>query len=144
MLIGFSTVAITILGGLGYLALQPIKDIQAQSREDARTEAANTKESLSAIVTSMVTQQELKWRTDRGLEDRKRTDDTLADLRAAQVPRAELERVFSGYDQRFQSLERQNEQQNKDAASTYSARDVILELRERLDRVEKERLKSPG
>ena len=104
--------------GLRYFALQPIKDNFAQVREDARLEASNTKASLSTVVTSMVTQQELKWRTDRGLEDRKRTDDTLADLRTAQVPRAERERVFSGYEQRFQALERQNDQKNKDAANT--------------------------
>ena len=32
ILIGFSTVAITILGGFGYLALQPIKDSVGQLR----------------------------------------------------------------------------------------------------------------
>lgn len=35
----------------------------------------------------------------------------------AEVTRAELNRVFSGYDQRFLALERQNDQRNRDAAN---------------------------
>ena len=49
VIIGFCSVSITILGGLGFLALQSIKD------------------SLSAIVDRMVTRQELEYRTARGM-----------------------------------------------------------------------------
>ena len=60
ILIGFSTVAITILGGLGYLALQPIKDNVGQLRDDARADRDASKEALAAVVDKMVTQAEMK------------------------------------------------------------------------------------
>lgn len=50
LIIGFTSVTITVLGGLGFLALQPIKDNILQIREDARTKASNTKTSLSSVV----------------------------------------------------------------------------------------------
>lgn len=55
--------AITIPDVLAYLALQPIKDNPTPVRGVACIEASNTKQSLSTVVTSMVPQQALKWRT---------------------------------------------------------------------------------
>ncbi|QXZ79684.1 hypothetical protein [Rhizobium sp. L51/94] len=113
-----------------------------QNLTDAISKLASaTTVQINDVRDKMVTQQELKWRTDRGIEDRKRTDDTLADLRIAQVPRAELERVWHTDDLVNAQLQKQIDELKASAAGTYGARDVILDLRERLDRIERERAK---
>lgn len=68
---------------------------------------------------------------------------SIKDVRDAQVPRAELERVWSAYDQRLADHQRQLDESKQAAGSVYGARDVILDLRERLDRVERQRLTQP-
>ncbi|KQS74517.1 hypothetical protein [Rhizobium sp. Leaf383] len=139
LIIGFMSVTITVLGGLGFLALQPIKDNILQIREDARTEASNMKDSLSSVVQAMVTQKEMEWRTGRGIEDRSRMEAAIKDIRDGLVPRAEHERVWRNNDQQLAQIQKQIDELKAGQASTYSARDVILDLRERLDRVEQSR-----
>lgn len=90
----------------------------------------------------MVTQKELEYRQTRGQEDRARTDANVADLRAAQVPRTELERVWHTDD--LVNSQLQIDELKASAAGTYGARDAILDLRERLGRIERERTKPAG
>jgi hypothetical protein len=131
-------VGIVILSGLGFMALQPIKD--NNSRLDAAIVrlAETTQLALTKITESMVTQQEMEWRTARGAEDRKRADDAIADLRASQVPRQELERVWQSDDQQKASLQKQIDELKQAQANTYSARDLLLDMRERQDRIERQ------
>lgn len=117
----------TIVGGLVYWPIQG-----ATSRLES---------SISALAEKMVTQKDLEYRQVRGQEDRARTDANVADLRAAQVPRTELERVWTSDDQQKAQLQKQIDELKAAAAGTYGARDVILDLRERLDRIERERTK---
>lgn len=145
IIIGFCSVSITILGGLGFLALQPIKDNILQIQVDRREQAREMKDSLSVIVEKMVTQKDLEYRTARGVEDRSRIEATLKKLDEAQVPRAEHERVWANYDQRFADQQRQLDEIKQAQGNVYGARDVILDLRQRVDRVERERItNSPG
>lgn len=60
----------------------------------------------------------------------------LADM---QVPRAELDRVFQGYDQRFTDTQRQLDEQRNAFAGTYSLKDYIERITTRLDRLEERR-----
>lgn len=106
--------------------LAPIKETQSE-----------IKQSIVTVVDKMVTQQEMKWRTDRGAEDRVRTDAAIADIRAGLVPRAEHERVWQNYDQRFTDEQRQIDELKSSSASTYNVRDVLLDLRNRLDALER-------
>jgi hypothetical protein len=131
-------VGIVILSGLGFMALQPIKD--NNSRLDAAIVrlAETTQLALTKITESMVTQQEMEWRTARGAEDRKRADDAIADLRLSQVPRQELERVWQSDDQQKASLQKQIDELKSAQANTYSARDLLLDMRERQDRIERQ------
>lgn len=129
IIIGFSSVTITVLGGLGFLALQPIKD------NSGRLEAA-----IVRMAESSVSQKEMDWRTARGQEDRQRTEVAIKDLRQDQVPRGEHERVWSSYDQRFIDQQRQIDEVKQAQGSVYGQRDIILDLRERLDRIERQRL----
>lgn len=60
-----------------------------------------------------------------------------------QVPRAELERVWQSDDMQKAQLQKQIDELKQSQSATYGARDVILDMRERLDRIERQRL-SPG
>lgn len=57
-----------------------------------------------------------------------------------QVPRAELERVWQSDDMQKAQLQKQIDELKQSQAATYGARDVILDMRERLDRIERQRL----
>jgi len=130
------SVGVAILTGLGFMALQPIKDSIATIREDAKAQATDTSTSISAIVDKMVTQKEMEWRTQRGTEDRKRSDEAISALRDAQVPRQEMERVWQSDDQRFSDLQRQIDDANNRFGNTYTLSDYIKRLTDRLDAVE--------
>ncbi len=140
IIIGFSSVTITILGGLGFLALQPIKDNISQIRQDAQTLSSTTATGLANVVDKMVTQKEMEWRTGRGAEDRLRSESMIKELREEQVPRKELDRVWTAYDQRMVDHQRQLDELKQAQGAIYGARDVIMDMRERLDRVERQRL----
>lgn len=86
----------------------------------------------------MVSQQEMEWRSARGAEDRQRQEASLNDLRAAQVPRTELDRIWQGYDQRFADHQRQIDEVKQAQGSVYSQRDIILDLKENQQRLERE------
>ncbi|MBB3947702.1 hypothetical protein GGQ73_003673 [Rhizobium skierniewicense] len=103
-----------------------------------------TQQSLVSMTERMVTRQEMEYRQARGAEDRTRMESTIKEIREAQVPRAELDRVFLNYDQRFVDQQRQIDDQKQAQGSVYGARDVILDLRERLDRVERGRAATGG
>ncbi len=53
--------------------------------------------------------------------------------------RAELDRVFLNYDQRFIDQQRQLDDQKQQSGAVYGTRDVIMDLRQRVDRVERDR-----
>lgn len=57
-----------------------------------------------------------------------------------QVPRAELERVWQSDDMQKAQLQKQIDELKQSQSATYGARDVILDMRERLDRIERQRL----
>jgi hypothetical protein len=102
--------------------------------------AETTQQTFTLLADKVVTQKELEWRTGRGQEDRARMDANVADIRAGLVPRAEHERVWQNYTNKDQDLQRQVDELKQAQGSVYGARDVILDLRERLDRVERQRL----
>lgn len=121
------SVVITILAGLGFLSLQPIKD------NTARLETA-----LARLAETTVSQNEMEWRTARGAEDRKRSEEAIATLRESQVPRQEMERVWQSDDQQKAALQKQIDELKQAQANTYSARDLLLDMRERQDRLERQ------
>lgn len=121
-------VALTFAAMLGGLAYLPIREA-----------TGDLKTSFAMLAERMVTQKEMEWRTARSAEDRARMEASVKEVREAQVPREELDRVWQGYDQRFQDQQRQIDQMATAFNGTYGARDVILDLRERLDRLDRPR-----
>lgn len=105
-----------------------------------REATSDLKQSVSILADKMVTQSELEWRTTRSPEDSARTDTNVKELRDAQVRREELHRVFGSYDQRFIDQQRQIDEVKTAQGSVYGARDILLDLRERIDRMERQRL----
>lgn len=126
-------VALTFAALVGALAYWPIRE-----------STGDLKAALSILSEKIVTQQEMQWRTQRGLEDRQRMEATLSTIREDQVPRKELERVWDAGNQRDTDLQRQIDQLSASYSGTYGARDVILDLRERLDRLERTRPTVPA
>ena len=120
-------VALTFAAMLGGLAYLPIREA-----------TSDLKQSVSILADKMVTQRELEWRTARSAEDRARTDASVKELRDAQVPREELDRVFASYDQRLADQQRQINEVKTAQGGIYGARDVLIELRENQQRLERD------
>lgn len=118
-----------ILGGLAYWPI--------------REGTNDLKSAVSILSEKMVTQAEMQWRTNRGIEDRQRTDQAILTLRDEQVPRKELERVWNAQSQRDDDLQRQITDLAANSASTITPRDALMDLRERLDRLERNRTSVP-
>lgn len=64
----------------------------------------------------------------------------LETIRKDQVPRAEHERVWQSEDQQRAQMQKQIDELKAGQSNTYSARDLLLDLRERLDRVERQKI----
>lgn len=122
----------TVVSAVGALAYWPILSV-----------TNDLKNSQTNIVERMVTQKELEWRTARASEERLRQDMTFRNIDNAMVPRAELDRVFQGYDQRIQDQQRQIDETKSIIGNTYSLRDYIGRLTERLDQLEQRTLYTP-
>ncbi|NLS07265.1 hypothetical protein HGP14_28665 [Rhizobium sp. P32RR-XVIII] len=122
-------VALTFAAMLGGLAYLPIREA-----------TSDLKRSVGILAEKMVTQSELEWRTQRSAEDRARTDGSVKELRDAEVPREELDRVFASYDQRFTDQQRQLDDVKQAQGNVYGARAILLDLREWIDRIERQRL----
>ncbi|WP_156392529.1 hypothetical protein [Rhizobium sp. Root482] len=103
-----------------------------------RESTSDLKASVAIISERMVTQQEMEWRTTRGQEDRARSETAIDDLRNSQVPRLELDRVFMGYDQRFGDVQRQVDELKQAQGGIYGARNIIIDLKENQQRLERE------
>lgn len=93
---------------------------------------------IAKVADNAVSEPEMKWRTDRGVEDRKRTDDAIADIRQVLVPREELDRVFDGNKTQLADMQRQLDEVKQAQGSVYGTRDVLMDLRSRQDRLERE------
>lgn len=124
-------VALTFAAMLGGLAYLPIREA-----------TGDLKAAVGMLSERMISRQEMDWRQARSAEDRGRMEAAIVDLRSSQVPRAELERVWAGFDQRFTDHQRQLDDVKQAQGSVYGARDVLLDLRERVDRMERQKLSS--
>lgn len=121
-------VALTFAVVIGGMAYWPIREATG------RLEAA-----VDRMGERMITRQEMEWRQARSQEDRLRMEGSIVDLRSNLIPRAELTRTFENFDHRFSDHQRQIDEVKATQNSVYGARDVLMDLRERLDRLEQQR-----
>lgn len=122
-------VGVVILSGLGFMALQPIKDNTARLEEAVIRVSDSAQLSIKGITDNMVTQKEMEWRTQRGAEDRKRSDDALSDLRTMTVTRNEWSERNHARDGEIAELGRRIEELRQEVGSVYGTRDVIVDLK---------------
>lgn len=121
-------VGVVILSGLGFMALQPIKDNTARLEEAVIRVSENTQTAFAKVNETMVTQKEMEWRTQRGAEDRKRSDDALADLRTMTVTRNEWSERNHARDGEISELSRRIDELRQQVGGIYGATDVIKDL----------------
>ncbi len=109
------SVGVTILAGLGFMALQPIKD------NTLRLENA-----IVRVAETTVSQKEMEWRSARGAEDRKRSEDAFNEIRANTVARNEWSERNSARDNQIAEISRRIDELRQDVGSQYTTRDVLL------------------
>lgn len=126
-------VALTFAVVVGGMAYWPIRET-----------TSDLKDAMTALASNVVTRQEMDWRQARGAEDRDRMQATIAEMRAQTVPRAEHDRTWSNYDQRFADTQRQIDVVKQAISGQYNQRDLNRDILERMDRIERERIRSGG
>ncbi len=126
-------VALTFAAMLGGLAYLPVREA-----------TSDLKTSVAMLAERMVTQKEMEWRTARGAEDRQRSEAMIKELREEQVPRKELDRVFNSYDEQRADIQRQLDEVKQAQGSVYGARVILLDPRERIDRMERQQVSAAG
>lgn len=122
-------VASSVLGYFVTQALTPIRDANL----DMKAAIVETQKSIQTLAANTVSQQEMKWRTDRGAEDRLRTESAIVDLRSGTVTRAEWMERNRAYDQQAADFNRRLDELRQDFGSVYGTRDVIQEMKRELD-----------
>lgn len=110
-LIGFLMLSWSVLGGLGFFALQTVK---------------SDMDSFKAYYES----NRLLSRTD--------SNDRFSKIETGLVSRGEHERVWLSNDQRFVDMQRQLDELKLAQGSVYGARDVIQDLKRNQDRLEEQ------
>lgn len=137
------SVGVAILTGLGFMALQPIKESNADQKQAIVALTAATNQSLQAIIDKMVTREEMDWRSTRGAEDRVRTEKDLDYLRANSVPRTVWEERNHARDTEISDLGRRIDEIRQEVGAVYGTRDVIIDLKKEIDNL-RQRLNARG
>lgn len=122
-------VSFAVLGAVGALALTPIRDANL----DMKAAIFDTQKTIQALASNTISRQEMDWRTQRGAEDRTRTEQIIVDLRTNSVSRAEWLQQIHGRDQEVAELSRRIDEIRQQFGSVYGQRDVILDMRKDLD-----------
>lgn len=117
-----AAVCVSILGGLGFVLLQPVKD-----------NVAEAKAQIVELAKTSVSRQEMDWRAQRGIEDRTRTEAAVAELRTGTVSRAEWTERNRARDQEVTDLNRRVDELRQDVGSVYGTRDVIQDMKKEIE-----------
>lgn len=139
-----AAVIITVLSLFGNQALKPVTEGQS------KLEAGLSKLTDSMLLmkdynaTTFVTRTDLDARAERGREDRDRVTREIAEVRAdvkGIVSRAEHQERWRAIDNQFADLQRQVDEVKRQQGDVYTARDAILDLKQRLDRIDEARVR---
>lgn len=128
--IGVALTFAVVVGGMAYMPI--------------RVSTSDLKAAVAALADKTITRQEMDWRQARGVEDRERLQSVIGEIRSQTVPRAEHDRTWANYDQRFSDTQRQLDELKQIVASQYNQRDLNRDILERMDRIERERIRSGG
>lgn len=137
LIIGAISVGYMIMGGIGYLAYNPILSSLSDARADIKVLGLNDVALKDFIIERYITRNEVDSRGKRAEEDRKRVDDRI--LRIEQylsdkvVARPEHEEKWRSSEQRFADMQRQLDEIKRQQGETYTARDAILDLKKEVE-----------
>ncbi len=119
--------------------LTPLKENDARFEQSLVALTTTTNQGFQSIIDKMVTRQEMDWRSERGAEDRVRTETALIDLRQSMLPRNEWSERNASRDHEIASLQRQIDLQRADfqtfANSMGNGRDFITDLKQEVARL---------
>ncbi|RWE96486.1 hypothetical protein [Mesorhizobium sp.] len=146
--LGFGLSVILAVGALAYWPMrESTNDLKARNTElvqSIQMLSTETNKTIQALAANTVSRQEMDWRSDRGTEDRKRTDESVAAIRNAMVYRNEwmernlsrdhdIENLRDDAVRDVTNLQRQLDQQRSDfqvfSNSLGNGRDFITDLK---------------
>ncbi|TIQ05326.1 MAG: hypothetical protein E5X57_28390 [Mesorhizobium sp.] len=152
--LGFGLSVILAVGALAYWPMrESTNDLKARNTElvqSIQVLSAETNKSIQALAANTVSRQEMDWRSERGTEDRKRTDESVASLRDTMVYRNEwqernlsrdhdIENIRADAVREVANLQRQIDQQRSDfqlfSNSLGNGRDFITDLKSEVSRL---------
>lgn len=146
LLTGIS-VAVLIMGAIGGLAYAPISQ-RTENIERAIDKIVDNQLTMREFMSSnFVTQKELEFRSQRGQEDRERTDRAIENIQANIFTRdvhkqhwdnidTEIKSTNERVDLTRQEMQRQIDNIQKNLGDTYTARDALLDNKQRIQRLE--------
>ncbi|MCE6073373.1 hypothetical protein FS799_00690 [Agrobacterium vitis] len=127
-----------IIVALGSQALSPIKEAVSETKTDLRVTAQNSL-SVAAFTDFKATYENNRVVSRNDLIDKfNQVNLQIETIRKDQVPRAELERTWQSEDQQRAQMQKQIDELKQGQATTYSARDLLLDMRDRQDRFERQ------
>lgn len=131
-------VCFAIIVALGSQALSPIKDSIAETKTDIR-DISSVSLSVAAFTDFKSTYENNRIVSrNENIDKFNNLSASIETVRKDQVPRAELERVWASEDLQKAQLQKQIDELKQAQANTYSARDLLLDMRERQDRLERQ------
>lgn len=147
ILIAFSMFILTLGGSVGWLAYNPI-NARTSKIEDALIKIADSQLDLKDwSLDKFVTQKDLDARTERGKEDRERTNRAIENIQANIFTRDVHKQHWDNIDESIKAtnertdaarvdLQRQIDAIQRNLGDTYTTRDALLESKQRLSKLE--------
>lgn len=137
-------VCFAVLGGLGAAIYLPQREDITEVKSSVRENAGQAL-SVAAFQDFKATYENnrIVSRTEN-IDKFNQISERIKIIESTMVPRQELERVWASYDSRLGDHQRQLDELKTQAASIYSARDVLLDLRSRLREIETTIARTPG
>lgn len=130
-------VSFAIIIAVGSQSLSPIKEALSEAKEDIRTSSSSAL-SVAAFVDFKNTYENNRIVSrNENIDKFNGVNGRVDNIENRLVPRAELDRVFSSYDQQMVDKQRQIDEMKQIQSGVYNQRDVIRDILERLDRAER-------
>jgi len=129
----------SVLITIGWLVYTPVQSTQSRLETSLLKLADVVAGAIESGPEKYVPRREIDTSRARAAEDRANVEKDINDLRTEKLPRNEWLLRNAAVDNEFIDLRRTVEQIRQDFGGTYSLRDAIADLKQRLERVEMQR-----
>lgn len=134
-------VAFTVLLGIGWLVYTPVQNNQDRLEASLLKLSDNVATAVTSGPDMYIPRRESEALRTRAAEDRTNLVRDIDTLRSEKLPRNEWILRNVAVDAEFTDIRRTVEQIRQDFGGTYSLRDAIVDLKDRLERVESKETK---